>query len=192
MDYLDTLRLVVLNPEQFLKELEKEEKARPAVVFLILSAFFNAIGITIVYFLFFWAITTYATHSSSNIPVWNFVPFILVAVLFTILSFIGWFLYALIIHLLAFLFKRDIKFSRTFQIVAYGSASYFLFSLIPIFGLLSIFYTVYVVAIGIAKFHKLEMPKAVAVASIPLVIWLVVVLLIIFSIFMPLTRTVLY
>jgi len=180
MDYLDTLRLVVLNPERFLKELEKEEKASPVVVFLILSAFFNAIGITIVYYLFYWAMNAYA--SSSSIRVWNFVPFILLVVLFTILSFIGWFLYALIVHFLVFLFKRDIKFSRTFQIVAYGSAPYFLFSLIPIFGLLSIFYTFYVVAQGIAKFHKLEMPKAVAVAMMPLVIWIILILLFIFLI----------
>ena len=183
MDYLDTLRLIVINPERFLKELEKEEKSKPAAIFLILSAFINSFFIIIIYYIFYWAINTYASHSFSSFRVWNLWLFILLVILFTILSIIGWFLYALIVHILAFLFKRDIKFSRTFQIVAYGSASYFLFSLIPVFGLLSIFYSIYIVALGIAKFHKLEMPKAVTVAIMPLLIWVILIMLFLIPIF---------
>ena len=191
MDYLDTLRLIVLNPEQFLKELEKEEKAGPAAVFLIVSAFLNSFFIIIMYYMFFFGVSLYVNRSSSDFRVWNFTgPLILGTIIFTILALIAWILYIVLVHLLAFLFNRNIRFLRTFQIVAYGSATYFLFSLIPIFGLLSIFYTIYIVAIGIAKFHKLEMPKAVAVAIIPPMILILFILLIIFSIFMTLTRIV--
>lgn len=187
MDYLDTLRLVVLNPEKFLKELEKEESVRPSIVFFILTAFFNAICLTIIYAVFIIAMYRASSYGTFS---WSFLaPNILTVIFLLIFSLVGWFIYASMVHFFAFLFNKNIKFSKTVQIIAYGSAGYFLFSIIPVFGFLSIFYTVYIVALGVAKFHKIEMPKAIAAAILPIIILIVLILLFIFFIIYSFTTS---
>lgn len=90
-----------------------------------------------------------------------------------IVSIVGLFISALVIHLFVMVFGGKGSFSGTFNVVAYSMAPYVLLSILPVVGLFAMFFTAFLLVVGLMKVHSMNGFKAVFSVLIPLVIFMI-------------------
>jgi hypothetical protein len=81
------------------------------------------------------------------------------------------FFYSGVMHLILFLFKRNIKYKDTYNIVTYSMIPFLIFNFIPLIGgTLSIFYLIILTTIGISKVHGISKIKSAFACILPLIL----------------------
>jgi len=98
-------------------------------------------------------------------------------IIYYIMMVIGLFIFAIILMIVSKIVEGSPNFEDSFRIVAYSSVPMAL-GFIPYIGILLTLYSIYIMIIGIEKFHKLERGKAIAVGIITyllsgLYVWLI-------------------
>ena len=98
-------------------------------------------------------------------------------IIYYIAMMIGLFVFAIILMIVSKILEGSSGFEDSFRIVAYSSVPIAL-SFIPYIGILLTFYSIYIMIIGIEKFHKIERGKAIAIGIITyilsgLYVWLI-------------------
>ncbi|MBW3018807.1 YIP1 family protein [Candidatus Woesearchaeota archaeon] len=155
----DRFKQLFSHPNEFFQEVKKEKSILGGFeLFFLVSVF--ALLVQVVVFgilplvLRFYNIAEFTQYIVSNAA-------------FVIVSVAGLFVMSAVIHLMLKLFKGRGTYTDTFNVVAYSLVPFVLLSVIPFFGVLVIFYTIFLLVIGLMRMHNLDGYKVVFSLILP-------------------------
>lgn len=166
---LGKLKYLFSSPSTFFENIKGESAAIALGVFATASLLSNILSIlvsfTTPYFGFFGGLGLFSL--SRSFSYWGGIW--LSPLISTILSLTIAFIFAGMIHLLVKAFKGEGKTTDTFKVYAYSMIPYFIISIIPLIGFLSIIYSLILMIIGISKVHNISMGKAATACLLPVI-----------------------
>jgi hypothetical protein len=158
LGFWDRIKYLFTNPNLFFNAVKYEKGIKNSIItYLITGVLFSGI-----IFIFSFVIAGFFGRD-----VWMLSSFFL-ALPFLIL--ILTFLFAGLIHLIILGFKPQGGYKDTYNVYTYSMMPFLIFSLIPVIGYLSIFYSFFLMVIGISKVHDTSTPKAFLSCILPFVL----------------------
>lgn len=163
MGFIEKAKMVLLNPKEFFNIMPVTGGYKDPIIFfstiMIISLIINSIlGII------------FANAKLGHLAVNT----ILLLVLFIPVFFIV----ALIYHTLLKIVGGNGSYESTFRVIAYSSAPS-LFSWIPLVGLITGIYQLYINLVGYSKVHNISDTKALIVLLIPIIIFSIIIIIVI-------------
>lgn len=189
MEIINRIKLVLTKPSKFFKKLEHESGISTSFKFLLILTAFSSIISYISTKLFQSTELKIFQSLLGDSPVQpEYVNPTLTGVLqgFVITIAIVFILSA-ILHLWIKLFKGKAKYSKTFQILTYGSTPVFLFGWIPFIGGASLIYAVVLLIISTSILHKISKLRSTILHLIPVILVLILLILMLIAIITMIT-----
>jgi hypothetical protein len=172
--FWDKLKYLLTSPKTLFQKVKDEGIEHALIMYAIAAAFVMVVSMG----------SSLFSHSDMDSSILfrvssaAFAPFGFVA------GIISTFVYSGIIHLVIIMFKGNGKYAGTYKAYTYSIIPFLIFSLVPIIGGLSIFYSAIIMVMGLSMLHNISIVKALISCLAPiliLVVFLFVILLIVFS-----------
>lgn len=165
---LEKAKLVALKPKEFFAKVRNEKGISAAFKYLALVSMVHVIGNYLV---------SPDIYEVSAIASWLSKEVVSVFSYATML--LSLFISAGIAHVLARLLGGNGKYYETYKAYVYGSTPSFLLGWIPIIGVLGSLYALYLSVLGVSKYHKISLWRAVAaVVLFPVLIAIVLAIIV--------------
>ena len=173
--FIEKIKSVLVDPQKFFKQLKKEKGLRPAFVYFTITLAVGMLRSAIINFIMQGAISAFA---GPGITLSTFAIFAISIIGFMLalpMSFLG----AGILHIWIILFGGKAKYEKSYQLMVYSGTPSRLFSWIPVVGYFLWIYDLVLLVIGVQKTHKVNFPKALLIALLPVVLVIMAVIIII-------------
>jgi len=163
---IEKIKLLFSHPAQFFQEVN-EDTIKPSLIaytFIALSA--TIVGIVLLFIIggFFFR---------------GFSPLFGIGLIFPLVLFAiaiaGTFVYAGLSHGMIKLVKGKGTFTQTYNACTYSLIPAIILAIIPYIGVLSIIYSIVLMAFGLSEYHNISKGKAVIAALLPVILLLVLV-----------------
>lgn len=191
--FLDRFKYLFSSPSKFFEKIQGEGIQNSLLTYVITLVFAQVTGVLQSLFFFgyyssfsFNPLNLYGNMFdmfgySGNASIYSLIT---VPVGITI-TLVALFAYTGVTLILVKVFKGKGGYAESFKVVAYSLTPYNIISIVPFVGGLSLFYSFFLMVLGVRKLHNLSTGKAVAVVLLPifalLALFVAFIILILFS-----------
>lgn len=171
------VKSVVKTPDKFFTSAKKSHdvKAAAKYLFLLLSAgsLLNIISAVLIKPRWDWVLSNIWKYEYKTPPQFNLMEVVFAYPRIVLIGFLVSLLWTLLLHFWIKLWRGKASLKETFVIYAYALTPTALLEWLPLVGLVAWFYNLYLVSIGIMKFHEIPKKRAFAIIFVPIVLFIV-------------------
>ncbi len=169
--FLDRFKYLFSSPSKFFEKIQGEGIQNSLLTYVITLVFAQVTGVLQSLFFFgyysrFNPLNLYGNMLGypSNTSIYSLIT---VPIGITI-TLVALFIYTGVTIILVKVFKGKGGYTESFKVVAYSLTPYNIISIVPFVGGLSLFYSLFLMVLGVRKLHNLSTGKAVAVVLLPI------------------------
>lgn len=175
--FLDKIKYLFSKPNLFFEKIKSEKGIKNSLLmFIVVGLFGVGVGLVFSFGVEIFSPSIYGGGFYSFFGPLFSMGLLLVEILIT-------FLYAGLIYGGVKIFKGEGSYSDSYNVFTYSMVSFLILSLIPLIGLLAVFYFPVLMVIGVSKVHNISKMKSALICLWPLML-LLAFLVFVFSIFL--------
>ena len=166
---IDKIKMLFSEPTKFFEKVQEESIKNSLLLFLFVAFIIMLVSAGFLFVLS-------GISGGRNIGLLNVFP----VFSYFIVAIIGVFIYSGIIHITTKIFHGEGNFVDSFNVVAYCLIPGLLVCIIPLIGILGMIYSIVLMVFGVSILHNISKGKAVVAVLMPLIIFFVIILFLVF------------